>query len=214
MTIFDTLYNERRIYETPDTPRDVWHARLTSAQAGQLLNRVAWQHRSEGIGLLAKTTGNRAVQPVTGLPIAADILTNNRTGHHFDVLIDGPDISVNYAGTAIPSFSDKGLFDISRFVVPVEPPEIHVPPVPPEPLAPASPPPPEPAPFPPDLDALLQRLDALRAALVALQGTSVSTDRHVRDLAAALAELQVETAKGLDGTIPFLGTVKLRPPKA
>ena len=211
MTIFDTLWAARRTYETPDTPPDVWNARLTSVQAAQLLTRVIWPHRDEGWGLLAKSTGNHTQQPRTGINVAADIVTNLRTGLHFDVLIDGPDSTLSYAGHAIPSFGDKGPFDRARFVAPVEPPELATPP-------PAVPPPPPPLlelpPLAPELAALLHRHDLCSDTLTELHRFSLRAEQSLVDLAAALAALQAATAKGLEGSLPWLGTVKLRPPKA
>ncbi len=202
MTIFDTLWAARRTYETPDTPPDVWNARLTSVQAAQLLTRVIWPHRDEGWGLLAKSTGNHTQQPKTGINVAADIVTNLRTGLHFDVLIDGPDSTMAYAGHAIPSFSDKGPFDRSRFVAPVEPPDASVP----------VPPPPVPA--PPERPDLAAQLNAIHETLAALSLASASTVRLLTELVAALDALHGAQAKGLDGTLPWFGTVRLRPPKA
>src|SRR5262249_49365532 len=67
--------------------RQGYPAIMTAAQKGELLNRVAWEHRTEGWGLLQKSSGNRCAAP-QGTDVACDILVYAPTAWHFDVLAD------------------------------------------------------------------------------------------------------------------------------
>ena len=95
---------------------------MSEAQKAELLNRVAWEHRSEGWGLLKKTGGSRCPAP-QGVDVACDILVYAPTAWHFDVLVDGQ----------IPAWQDDGPCDpavsgcdMSRFVAPVRPAQVPV----------------------------------------------------------------------------------------
>ena len=88
------------------------------AQIGEYLNRVAWEHRAEGWGLLKKTGGNRCPSP-QGVEIACDILIHAPTQTHFDVLIDGTgvgDPTWRLVGPCDPTISGC---EMSRFVSPI-----------------------------------------------------------------------------------------------
>src|SRR5436190_1526786 len=109
-SLLPTLQQLRPLYPTP----------MSSAQLGDYLNRVAWQHRAEGWGLLQKTGGTRCAAP-QGIDVSCDILVYRPTVWHFDVLVDA-------TGTATPAWQDKGPCtippsgcDISRFVAPIRP---------------------------------------------------------------------------------------------
>jgi hypothetical protein len=102
MTPLDTLVALRKGYPTP----------MSNDQLGELLNAVAWQHRAEGYGLLSKPQGANCLQPQTGTLIARDILAS-AAGKHFDVLVDAE-------GAARPVWQDKGAYQPSRFVSPVD----------------------------------------------------------------------------------------------
>jgi hypothetical protein len=109
-SLLPTVQRFRVQYPTP----------MSSAQRGELLNRVAWEHRSEGWGLLVKTGGNRCAAP-QGVEVACDILVHAPTRWHFDVLIDSE-------GSATPTWGDVGPCDPSvsgcsmdRFLAPIAP---------------------------------------------------------------------------------------------
>jgi hypothetical protein len=102
MTALDTLVELRKTYPTP----------MSNSQLGELLNAVAWKHRAEGYGLLAKPNGAHCLQPQTGTLVARDILAST-AGKHFDVLVDAE-------GAAKPVWQDKGAYQSSRFVSPVD----------------------------------------------------------------------------------------------
>lgn len=110
-SLLPTLEQFRVQYPTPMSPQ----------QLGEYLNRVAWEHRSEGWGLLAKGGGTRCPAP-QGVYIACDILVHAPSIHHFDVLIDAE-------GAAIPTWRDVGLCVLSpssgcemkNFVEPISP---------------------------------------------------------------------------------------------
>ncbi|MQA31945.1 MAG: hypothetical protein GEU82_19275 [Luteitalea sp.] len=96
---------------------------MSSAQKGDLLNRVAFEHQAEGWGLLQKTGGNRCPAP-QGVDVACDILVHAPTERHFDVLVDSD-------GAAIPGWLDKGPChiavsgcDMDRFVAPIATPTV------------------------------------------------------------------------------------------
>jgi hypothetical protein len=118
-SLLPTLQRVRAQYPTP----------MTGPQKGEMLNRVAWEHRAEGWGLLRKTGGTRCPAP-QGVEIACDILVYSPTAWHFDVLID-------QEGAATPTWLDKGPCnpavsgcDMAGFVLPVAPPAPVVPPSP------------------------------------------------------------------------------------
>lgn len=92
----------RAQYPTPMTP----------AQLGELLNRLAWLHRTEGWGLLHKPQGNNC--PGAGQIVSCDILVHAPSATHWDVLTDQED-------AATPVFNPKGPIEVSRFVPPVDP---------------------------------------------------------------------------------------------
>jgi FG-GAP-like repeat len=101
--------------------RQDYPAIMTAAQKGELLNRVAWEHRAEGWGLLQKTSGTRCPAP-QGTDVACDILVYAPTAWHFDVLADSDT-------AATPIWLDKGPCDpavsgcsMDRFLAPVAPP--------------------------------------------------------------------------------------------
>jgi hypothetical protein len=109
-SLLPTLERLRQEYPTPMTP----------AMHGELLNRVAWQHRAEGWGLLRKNFGNRCPTP-QGIEIACDILVHAPTVRHFDVLVDA-------GGASTPGWRDVGPCTIppsgcemSRFLLPSSP---------------------------------------------------------------------------------------------
>jgi hypothetical protein len=117
-SLLPTVQRIRAEYPTPMSP----------AQRGELLNRVAWEHRAEGWGLLRKTSGNRCPAP-QGVEVACDILVYAPNPWHFDVLIDSE-------GAAIPTWGDVGPCDpsvsgcdMARFLAPVGQPGQPPPPV-------------------------------------------------------------------------------------
>ena len=116
---FQTLFQRRQWYPIP----------MTNDQLGELLNAVAWAHRTEGYGLLSKPTGGNCRQPITGKLVSRDILMLS-SGAIFDCLIDAE-------GDAIPSWTSKGTIDPGRWVRPIDPGWVSLPP--PEPPAPPSP---------------------------------------------------------------------------
>lgn len=108
-SLLPTLERIRLEYPTPMSPE----------QHGEYLNRVAWEHRNEGWGLLRKDGGNRCPAP-QGVYVACDILVYAPNPWHFDVLIDS-------GVSDIPAWIDKGPCVLSptsgcemgHFVLPV-----------------------------------------------------------------------------------------------
>jgi hypothetical protein len=92
------------------------------AQVGEFLNRVAWEHRAEGWGLLRKTGGTRCPAPHGGgIEISCDILIHQPTQLHFDVLVDGSVTGVptwREVGPCDPIFTFGGC-EMSRFLLPL-----------------------------------------------------------------------------------------------
>ena len=103
-TPYETLVEIRPEYPTP----------MSNDQLGEMLNRVAWIHRSDGWGLLAKPDGASCKQPVTGTKIARDILCIINPNIHYDCLVDAE-------GQAKPIWQNKGSYLTQRFVSPVDP---------------------------------------------------------------------------------------------
>ena len=126
---FDTLKRLRPEYSTP----------MSREQAAALLNRVAWEHRADGLTLLGKTQGNNCPLPVTGQLISCDFVVYSTTLQGYDVLIGW-----DTAGT--PSW--QGPEDLTSainsgarsIVFPVNPSLPSEPPVPPPTLPPTQPP--------------------------------------------------------------------------
>jgi hypothetical protein len=109
-SLLPTLQQIRPEYPTPMSP----------AQLAEYLNRVAWEHRAEGWGLLKKTAGNRCPAP-QGVDVACDILVYAPTAWHFDVIGDA-------GGASTPQWIDKGPCDpavsgcdMARFLAPIRP---------------------------------------------------------------------------------------------
>jgi hypothetical protein len=103
MTPLDTLVALRKTYPTP----------MSNNQLGELLNAVAWQHRAEGYGLLAKPQGSNCLQPQTGTRVSRDILMLAGSGRIFDVLIDAE-------GKATPTWGEKNALSPNLFVQPID----------------------------------------------------------------------------------------------
>ena len=99
------LQEMRQSYPTP----------MSKVELGDLLNRVAWEFRHEGWGLLFKAQGAHCFSPLDPpVTVACDILVHYATTNHFDVLIDAE-------GRAVPTWNNRGPIDLRRFVQPVEP---------------------------------------------------------------------------------------------
>ena len=90
---------------------------MSEAQKAELVNRVAWEHRTEGWGLLQKTGGARCPAP-QGVDVACDILIHAPTAWHFDVLVDGQYPAWQDAG---PCISPPSGCAMSRFLAPIRP---------------------------------------------------------------------------------------------
>lgn len=71
----DTLVAYRQQYPTP----------MTAPQAAELLNRVAWDYRAQGMRLLGKASGENCPLP-TGTFISCDFLVHAPTLTGFDVI--------------------------------------------------------------------------------------------------------------------------------
>lgn len=99
--------------------RAKYGALLNQAQAGELINAVAWKNRDLGFGLLRKDGGNNC--PVSGLNVrvSCDWIVNKNTGTGCDALGSGPD--PDNAGPSNPSWCSGEPFDTGRFVAPVAP---------------------------------------------------------------------------------------------
>lgn len=105
--------------------RPLYSARPSPEQLTDLLNRVAWQHRAEGWGLLRKPGGTRCRSLLHGFDTSCDILVNEVSIWHFDVLIAAGE-------QATPAWQDVGpcrlgpesACELSNFVDPVQPGEV------------------------------------------------------------------------------------------
>jgi hypothetical protein len=154
MTPLDTLVALRKTYPTP----------MSNDQLGELLNAVAWKHRSEGYGLLRKPSGANCRQPQTGIMVSRDILMLAGSGRIFDCLIDSD-------GKATPTWGEKTAIDPARFVPPIDStvprPDLPTHPLTEpltQPLAPPLPPPPTTQPYPDEATwwtALFEEIDRL-----------------------------------------------------
>lgn len=101
--------------------RAKYGAIISHADAGKLLNAVAWKNRDAGWGLLGKSSGNNCPLNGTGQPISCDWLVHQPSGLGLDVLSDGPGIvngqPVN--GKATPQWGNG--YPETNWVAPVQP---------------------------------------------------------------------------------------------
>ena len=135
-SIFDTVKRFRAKYTAP----------LSNAEMGELVNRIAWEHRADGWGLAKKNQGAHTLQPHTGIHISRDLLIHQATGETYDVLRD-------VEGDAEPTWNhiETGIME---WVAPVGDP-LAEPAPPPVPEPPTGPLPTEPdPPFDPPDDSL------------------------------------------------------------
>lgn len=186
-SLLPTVQAIRAQYPTP----------MSEAQRGEFLNRIAWQHRAEGWGLLRKDGGSRCPAP-QGVTVACDILIHAPSVRHFDVLIDGE-------GKATPDWADVGPCvlgpssgcEMARFVAPVAP-SGQDPPVPPD------------APQPPDpgvIEAIRKEIAQLRAFI----GTLAETAREHHDRINALIQHAREVDGRLQAVTGEIEALKARP---
>jgi hypothetical protein len=152
----------------------------SNAQLGAMLNRIAWAHRAQGIGLNRKSGGNNCDSPAG--KIACDILQRQSDGAAWDVFGSaGPgEPTTPSCGSAIDPITDPSR----PFVAAVNPGD-EAPGADPAPNAPTTP---TPGPAP-DLGPILARLDTLEASLRAEM--RAQTDREI----AKLDELKVALIK-------------------
>lgn len=94
---------------------------VSHEQAAKILDTIAWNHQSEGWGLLRKSGGNNC--PLESDPIACDILFNKVSGNIYDVFSSGPGIcnGISAAGKAGLSWGLDGPGDASLWVAPIDP---------------------------------------------------------------------------------------------
>jgi hypothetical protein len=110
-SLLPTVQRIRAEYPTP----------MSARQLGELLNRVAWEHRLEGWGLLRKAGGHRCPAPQE-VDISCDILIHAPSIRHFDVLSD-------VENSATPVWRDVGPCvlgpssgcDMSNYLAPIRP---------------------------------------------------------------------------------------------
>ncbi len=108
-SLLPTLERIRPEYPTP----------MSSAQLGEYLNRVAWEHRGDGWGLFRKPGGTRCDAP-QGVTVSCDILLHNPSGGVFDVLVDGTGIAVPY-WRFVETCTRAASGDCATFVAPIRP---------------------------------------------------------------------------------------------
>jgi hypothetical protein len=96
--------------------RAQYGATISPSQAPGLLRAIARDlntgTHSSFYGVYQKTSGNNC----SG--IACDIVCARNGSNHWDVLVDGPDATVGYSGTAAPSWQPKGAISPSRCLAP------------------------------------------------------------------------------------------------
>lgn len=94
---------------------------ISHADAGKILNAVAWKNRDAGWGLLNKPSGNNCPLNGTGQPISCDWLVHKPSGLGLDVLTDAPG-TVNgqpVNGKATPYWGNG--YPETNWVAPVQP---------------------------------------------------------------------------------------------
>jgi hypothetical protein len=159
----------------------------SDAQLGAMLNRVAWTHRLEGIGLNRKAGGNNCPSPA-GV-VACDILQRKSDGTAWDVLGSagvGEPTTVNCGG-AIGLITDPAR----PWVAPVDPGGT---PTPAEPSTPA--------PTPPATDAVLEELRLQTSLLNAIHIQLDTQAQLTRETNAALDKFRVDVIKATKDLVP------------
>lgn len=158
-----TASAQTSLLPTAERLRAEYPAQMSREQVGELLNRIAWEHRNEGWGLLKKTGGSRC--PVApGIEASCDILIHAPSVRHFDVLSDSE-------SAAQPVWRDVGPCvlghssgcDMSHFLAPVQP--ANEPASSPQPI----PEPPANSPPPVDLGPIYAQIEALRGEIAELR---------------------------------------------
>lgn len=176
------------ILPTVQQLRADYPARMSPAQVGELLNRIAWAHRAEGWGLLRKTGGTMCPVPQGG-HASCDILIHAPSVRHFDVLADAESV-------ATPVWRDVGPCVLgpssgcamANYLAPVQPagsPE------------PGPTPQPDPVPVPdPNIPRLFEQVKALTQTVEALRmwADERVAAQHAR-LEALAADLSTLTAR-------------------
>lgn len=98
--------------------RALYPATMTRESTAALLNRVAYDHRAEGWGLLRKGSGNSC--PIAGTFVSCDILVHAPSVMHYDVLMDAVTTNKpqwNSAGPCV--LSDSSGCEMGHFLAPV-----------------------------------------------------------------------------------------------
>ena len=176
--------------------RAFYGASMSNDECVALLNKVAWDARALGWGLLLKTSGNHGVR-WNGTPCSVDWLVHQPSGLGCDVLSDA-------GGASNPVWPTMEPFDASRFVEPLQPGE--------EPI-PIPPPTPEPAPPPPTDPFLVEAIGSILADLSKLTIEVQQLRRVVAALGDQVGALEFEAEKEpptYQGRV-FGSTVTLRP---
>ena len=170
-------------------------------QAVAILNEVAWIHRAEGFGLLAKPGGNHGYQPRTGIACSIDWLVHRPSGMGFDAGVDGPDEA--HKGPLRPTWGSGENFDLSRFIAPVEP--LGQPQDAPKDDAPAATPGEPSAPVSVDVQPLLDKIeDATERMVKAVTDASQAEIAKLDEMKVAIIKSTQELKDGLEKILPLL----------
>lgn len=164
--VFDTLVRVRNEY-----PRN---RDLTDEEIGAILNKTAWIHRAEGVGLQAKPGGTSSVQPRTGVRIWNGLRFKFQ-GKHYGADVCGA-CSIHKLD---PVKAEGGPADEASFITPVEPEGV----TPPDPTVP-DPPSPNPE--------LLKRIAELEAKNTELQWYLVDAKANAESLTALFGQVVTE----------------------
>jgi hypothetical protein len=121
-SLVPSAYAQTSLLPTVQRFRAEYPTVMSEAQKAELLNRVAWQHRADGWGLLRKSAGARCPAP-QGVDVACDILVHAPTAWHYDVLIDGQRPTWIDDG---PCIRPPSGCEMSRFLPPVRPAQVHL----------------------------------------------------------------------------------------
>jgi hypothetical protein len=122
------LVAQDSLLPTLEALRLAYPANWTHADRGAYLNAVAFRHKDQGWGLLAKPTGNRCSTP-QGVDVSCDYLVYRPTMQGFDVLADET-TPVWQAGDIFTSEPERWVAPVSTGgPVPVPDPQPPPPPV-------------------------------------------------------------------------------------
>jgi hypothetical protein len=123
--IFDDPITEwPNLKDQLDEIRNQYPELITVDECVAIVNKLAWDNRSTGWGLLRKESGNHGSQPKTGISCSVDWIINKNLELGTDCLVSTPSSTEGpEKDIATPNWPEEGddNFNIDNWTEPVEP---------------------------------------------------------------------------------------------